>query len=59
MEAEMKSLKENKVWDLVELLKGRKAIGSKWVYQVKTGADGSIERYRQNTVMIMTKHFVQ
>ena len=47
---EEKSLKENEVWDLVELPKGRKAIGSKWVYKVKTGADGSIERYKARLV---------
>ena len=42
----MQSLKENNVWDLVELPKGRKAIGSKWVYKVKTGADGLIKHYK-------------
>ncbi len=42
MEKEMKSLKDNEVWELVELPEGRKAIGSKWVYKVKTDADGSV-----------------
>ena len=51
METEMQSLKANKVWDLVELPKGRKAIGSKWVYKVKTGADGQIERYKARLVV--------
>ena len=46
----MQSFKENNVWDLVELLKGRKAIGSKWVYKVKTGADGLIECYKARLV---------
>jgi len=32
MNAEMNSLDHNKVWNLVELPKDRKAIGSKWVY---------------------------
>ena len=50
MEAEMQSLKENNVWDLVELPKGKKAIGSKWVYKVKTGADGLMERYKARLV---------
>ena len=44
------SLRENEVWDLVKLPKGRKAIGSKWVYKVKTGADGLIERYKARLV---------
>ena len=46
----MKSLKENELWDLFELPKYRKAIGSKWVYKVKTGADGSIECYKARLV---------
>ena len=50
METEMQSLKENNVWDLVELPKDRKVIGSKWVYKVKTGADGLIERYKARLV---------
>ena len=50
MEAEMKSLKENELWDLFELPKYRKATGSKWVYKVKTGADGLIECYKARLV---------
>ena len=50
METEMKSLKENYVWELVELPKGKKKVGSKWVYKVKTGADGSVERYKARLV---------
>ena len=47
---EMKSVQENDVWDLVELPKDRKAVGSKWVFKVKTAADGSIERYKAHLV---------
>ena len=50
MEAEMKSLKANDVWELVDLPAGKKAVGSKWVYKVKTGADGSIERHKARLV---------
>ena len=50
METEMKSLKENDVWKLVELPTGRKTVGSKWVYKVKTGAHGSVERYKARLV---------
>ena len=46
METEMTSLRENNVWDLVKLPQGKKTVGSKWVYKVKTGADGYVHRYR-------------
>ena len=46
----MKSLQENQVWDLVELPRGRKIIGSKWVFKEKIGADGSIERHKARLV---------
>ena len=50
MEQEMKSLKENEVWEMVELPKDRKTVGSKWVYKLKSGPDGSIERYKARLV---------
>jgi hypothetical protein len=46
MENEMNSLEENKTWELVELPKGKKAIGSKWVYKVKVDSSGKIEKYK-------------
>ena len=30
---EMKSLQKNHTWDLVELLKGRKVVGYKWIFK--------------------------
>ena len=50
MDTEMKSMEENDVWDLVPLPAGRKIVGSKWVYKVKTGADGLIQRYKARLV---------
>ncbi len=35
----MKSLRDNDVWDLVELPEGQTAVGSKWVFKTKTDAD--------------------
>ena len=46
IKAEIDSLHENDVWELVELTKDRKPVGSKWVFKVKTNADGSFERYK-------------
>ena len=50
MNSEMESLKKNDVWDLTVLPPGKKAIGCKWVYKVKTNGDGSIERYKARLV---------
>lgn len=33
--SEMRSIENNKTWSLVELPRGNKAIGVKWVYRVK------------------------
>ena len=40
MEKEIVSLQLNNVWDLVEMPRGRKPVGSKWVFKLKVGADG-------------------
>ena len=50
MEQETKSLRANHTWDLVELPRDGKTVGSKWIYKVKIKADGSIERYKARLV---------
>ena len=35
IEEEMQSLYKNQTWELVELLKGERAIGCKWMYKKK------------------------
>ena len=42
MENKIESLHKNDVWDLVMLPKGRKAVGSKWVFNLKVGPDGMV-----------------
>ena len=44
METELQSLHKNQVWELSELLSGRKSIGSKWVFKLNHDADGNVER---------------
>ncbi|CAI7874461.1 unnamed protein product [Closterium sp. NIES-53] len=46
MESELKSIEENGTWELVELSEGRKAITSKWLFRIKSDADGRIKRYK-------------
>ncbi|CAI7835556.1 unnamed protein product, partial [Closterium sp. NIES-53] len=50
MESELKSIEENVTWELVELPEGRKAITSKWLFKIKSDADGKIERYKSRLV---------
>jgi len=50
METEMTLLRENHVWDLVKLPPGKSTVGSKWVYKVQTGVDGSAQRYKARLV---------
>ena len=46
MKNEIDSLHTNKVWDLTELAKDRKAFGSKWVFKRKYDPDESREHYK-------------
>ena len=51
MENKIGSLHDNNAWELVKLPEDRKAVGSKWVFKVKTTADGStIERCKAHLV---------
>ena len=47
---EMKSLQDNKAWELTTLPPGKKAISCKWVYKVKMNNDGSIDYYKARLV---------
>ena len=45
MKEEMKSMKTNQLWDLVDLSRW-KSIENKWVFKIKRKMDGSIECYK-------------
>jgi hypothetical protein len=47
---EMKSMNTNDVWDLVEIPKGAKTIGCKWIYKTKHDSKGNIERFKARLV---------
>ncbi|OWZ00175.1 Integrase, catalytic core protein, partial [Phytophthora megakarya] len=49
-DSEMESLRKNETWTLVPLLKGRKAIGNRWVFRVKENQAGEIERFKARLV---------
>jgi hypothetical protein len=50
MKSEMESMSINKVWDLVEIPKGAKTVGCKWVYKTKRDSKGNIERFKARLV---------
>ena len=50
MDKKLGSLSANEVWDLVELPKGRRIVGSKWVFRTKKDANGAVERYKARLV---------
>ncbi|RVW67303.1 Retrovirus-related Pol polyprotein from transposon TNT 1-94 [Vitis vinifera] len=50
MKDEMKSMKDDGVWDLVELLEGVKPIGCKWIFKTKRDSKGNIVRYKARLV---------
>ena len=45
-----KSMKDRKVWSLVPLPQGRKAISSRWVFKTKLNSDNTVERLRARLV---------
>lgn len=49
MKEEMKALQNNKTWDLVELPRGGKLIGCKWVFKTKQTVNGE-KKYRARLV---------
>ena len=50
MKEEINSKEHNSVWDLVELPKGCKRVGCKWVFQTKCDSHGNLERYKARLV---------
>jgi hypothetical protein len=50
MEDEMRSMSTHKVWNLVEIPKGAKLVGRRWVYKIKYDFEGNIEKYKGHLV---------
>eukprot|EP00253_Pinus_taeda_P034717 PITA_34717 len=50
MKEEMMALSKNGTWDLVELPKGRKTVGCKWVFKLKRGVNDTEDRYKARLV---------
>ncbi|KAL0455079.1 UNVERIFIED_CONTAM: hypothetical protein Slati_0847100 [Sesamum latifolium] len=46
MQQGIEALENNNTQEVVDLPKGNKTIGSKWVYKVKLKADDSMDKYK-------------
>ena len=50
MMEEYQSIMKNDVWDVVQRLKGKSVVTSKWIFKIKHAADGSVEKYKARFV---------
>src|SRR4051812_4821795 len=50
MISEIKSMDENQVWNLVDLLDGVRPVECKWVFTKKTDMDGNVSIYKARLV---------
>nr|GEW10711.1 putative retrotransposon protein [Tanacetum cinerariifolium] len=51
MNVQIQSMKDNKVWVLVELPPNGKTVGSKWLFKKKTDMDGVLHTYKARLVV--------
>ena len=52
----MQALEKNETGDMVELPKGKKTVGCKWIFTINNKADETIQRYKARLV---AKEFTQ
>ena len=50
MRSEIRSMYENKVWDLIDLPNDRQDIEIKWIFKKKIDADGNVTVYKARLV---------
>ena len=50
MNDEIHALEKNKTWTLVDCPSEKQILPVKWVYRIKTNADGQIERFKARLV---------
>lgn len=50
MEEELRSIKKNDTWELVELPSNKKALDVKWVFKTKLKPNGEVSKYKARLV---------
>ena len=50
MVEEMDALSSNGTWELITLPPGKSAVGFRWVYTMKVGPDGQVDRLKAHLV---------
>jgi hypothetical protein len=50
MKSKIRSMYDNQVWTLVDILSNCKAVENKWIFKKKTGADGNVTVYKARLV---------
>ena len=56
MVEEYQSIMKNDVWDIMPRPEGKSVVRSRWLYKIKHGADGAIEKY---TAIFFARGFSQ
>ncbi|GKA85347.1 retrotransposon protein, putative, ty1-copia subclass [Tanacetum coccineum] len=56
MNVEMQSIRDNEVWELVDLPPNGKTVGHKWLFKKKTDMDGAVHTYK---ACLVAKGFTQ
>ncbi|KAA0037748.1 retrovirus-related Pol polyprotein from transposon TNT 1-94 [Cucumis melo var. makuwa] len=46
MDEEIEAIEQNNTWELIDLPKGHKTIGVKWVYKTKLKENGEVDKYK-------------
>ena len=47
---EIRALEKNETWEVMNLPRGKKPVGCKWIFTVKYKVDGTVERYKARLV---------
>src|SRR3954469_18310692 len=50
MSEDLEAFRKTHTWDLVPLPSGVQPVSCKWIYKIRTNADGSVDRYKARLV---------